>query len=257
MPRMPRLAVDALQEMGHAHLGEHVVVVGSSHVVEPERDGGRPPRRDARSGAMPAPSRRFEEALWTTVSARRGQQLDVGSRAARRRVRARCGRRARRCAARRSSSRPPAKASPQARCRRLSSACRWTPAPSSAAAAPTASTSSSLAHCGAMIANWALSSGSSRELAARAADRRDVGVARHRRAGEAARSGVQIGRQRRDESVVAVVCETRAVAPVRCERDALTRCAVGAQRLAELARVRVARARPGPRPTGSACAGAT
>ena len=138
-----------------------------------------PAATSRRSGATPAARRRFEERLCTTVAPVRASELDVGVAqpdAVRERAalaeHARVARAARARARRRS-------ASPQARCSRLSSECRWIPVPSSAAAAPTASTSSSLAHCGAMIANCALSSGSPASSPHEVADRRDVGLVRH------------------------------------------------------------------------------
>ena len=149
----------------HPHLGEHVVVVGDAHVVEAERDAdaGRDEpaqRRDA--GGEP----QVRRALWTTVvpvrarismsaslsqtpcaSALRGAEdaeplepLELAPAGeARRPRRAAAGSRAR-----------------AGGCPRASS---------EAASRHALATSSSLAHCGAMIANWALRSGSPRELA--------------------------------------------------------------------------------------------
>ena len=170
------------------------------------------------------------------------------SRAATRRGRARCGRRGRRRLRAARARAPPAKASPQARCRRLSSACRWIPAPSSAAAEPTASTSASLAHCGAMIANCALSSGSPASSPHESRIVSTYASAACASPRVAARRP-QIGRQRGDERLVAVVGQARAVAPVRRERHALPRLAVGAQRLLQLAGVGVL-GRPFPAPDG-------
>ena len=114
---------------------------------------------------------------------------------------------------------------------------------------PTASTSSSLAHCGAMIANCALSSGSPASSPTSAADRRDVGLVGHATSPRARRARrCRSGGSAAMNALVAVVGQARAVAPVRRERDALPRLAVGAQRVAQLARVGVlGRAVPGAR----------
>ena len=85
-----------------------------------------------------------------------------------------------------------------------------------------------------MIASCALSSGSPLSSRDEVPDRSDVGTARHARGGQTARPFTQLARKRGDERVVAVVGEARAIAPVRRERHALARLAVGAQRLPQL-----------------------
>ena len=77
------------------------------------------------------------------------------------------------------------------------------------------------------------------ELAHECLDRLDVRLGGHARAREATAGSRRPAGRRGDERVVAVVGKARAVAPVRRERDALSRRAVGAERLLQLARVGV------------------
>ena len=206
-----------------------------------------PAATSRRSGATPAARRAFEEGLWTTVEPARASSSTSESRSQTPWASA-LRSPSTPAATSRSSSRPPAKPSPQARWIRLSSECRWIPAPSSAAADPIASTSPSLAHCGAMTANWALSSGS---LASSPTSARMIATySSLEKAGCASpRALPQLRRQRGDEGLVAVVGQARAVAHVRRERDPLARVAMGAQRLLQVARVGL-RGRPSPPPDG-------
>ena len=144
-----------------------------------------PDATSRRSGATPVARRRFEEQLWTTVAPVRASRSMSASRSQTPWASA-LRSPSTPISASRSSSRPPAKASPQARCSGLSSACRWMPRPELAAAAEAiASTSASLAHCGAMIANWALSSGSPASSRTSASIVSTYASRRHARAREA------------------------------------------------------------------------